>query len=225
MSRVLVLSPSRTRLTPALMSVLLVGCAICTVLPAHAISDAQFHPAFQSFSKAAEGDTSAIATAATAFEALRKPEASNPVLLAYSGAATSMRANTTWMPWKKMSFAEDGLAQLDRALGLLKASHDAPLQQGVPAVLDVKFVAASTFLAVPGFMNRHERGSRLLAEVLNHPLLASSPLPFRGAVWLAAARQAQANKQNADVNRYVELIVQQHAPQAEQAQQLLTVGK
>jgi hypothetical protein len=201
------------------------GSALLTALPASAISEAQFQPAFVTFSKAVEGDTKAIDAAATAFDTLRKAEASNPVLLAYSGAATSMRANTTWLPWKKMSFAEDGLAQLDKALGLLNASHDAPLQQGVPAVLDVKFVAANTFLAVPGFMNRHDRGSRLLADVVNHPLLATSPLPFRGAVWLAAARQTQANKQNADVNRYVELIVQQHAPQAEQAQQLLTVGK
>jgi hypothetical protein len=189
--------------------------------PVHAISEAQFQPAFASFTKATEGDTSAIDTAATAFEALRKAEASNPVLLAYSGAATSMRANTTWLPWKKMSFAEDGLAQLDKALGLLNASHDVPMQQGVPAVLDVKFVAASTFLAVPSFMNRHDRGNRLLADVLQHPLLVTSPLPFRGAVWLAAARQAQANKQPADTKRYVELIVQQHAPQAEQAQALL----
>lgn len=211
----------RSGLTHAMMSVLLVGSALCAALPAHAISEAQFQPAFVTFNKAAEGDTSAIDPAATAFDTLRKAEASNPVLLAYSGAATSMKANTTWMPWKKMSFAEDGLAQLDKALSLLNASHDVPMQQGVPGVLDVKFVAANTFLAVPGFMNRHERGSRLLAEVLNHPLLATSPLPFRGAVWLAAARQAQANQQPAEVKRYVELIVQQHAPQAAQAQALL----
>lgn len=212
---------SRVRSMGSAVGVCLVLSASLMGGLAHAISDAQFQPAFAAFNKAAEGDTSAIDTAAAAFEALRKAEASNPVLLAYSGAATSMRANTTWMPWKKMSFAEDGLAQLDKALSLLNASHDAPLQQGVPAVLDVKFVAANTFLAVPGFMNRHERGSRLLAEVLNHPLLASSPLPFRGAVWLAAARQAQAHKQAADTQRYVDLIVQQHAPQAAQAQALL----
>lgn len=213
---------SRFRLIGSAVGVCLVLSASLMGGLAHAISESQFQPAFATFSKAAEGDTSAIDPAATAFDTLRKAEASNPVLLAYSGAATSMRANTTWLPWKKMSFAEDGLAQLDKALGLLNASHDAPLQQGVPAVLDVKFVAANTFLAVPGFMNRHDRGSRLLADVVNHPLLATSPLPFRGAVWLAAARQAQANKQPADTKRYVELIVQQHAPQAEQAQALLT---
>ena len=109
----------------------------------------------------------------------------------------------------------------DKALALLSPAHDAPAQNGTPGVLEVKFVAANTFLAVPGFMNRNERGTKLLGEVVQHPLLATAPLPFRGSVWLSAAKEANKAKNTAEAKRYLDLIVQQQAPQAAQAQTLL----
>ena len=93
-----------------------------------------------------------------------------------------MRAQTTLLPWRKMAYAEDGLAQLDKALALLAPAHEAVGQNQVPAVLDVKLVAANTFLALPRMMNRHDRGLKLLTEVRSSPLLASAPAPFREAV-------------------------------------------
>jgi hypothetical protein len=167
---------------------LLFSAFLAVVLPAAALPDDQFQPAFSTFSRAAGGDASAIDPAAEAFAALRKAEPANPVLLAYSGAATSMRATTTWLPWKKMQHAEDGLAQLDKALAMLQPAHDAGLQRGTPAVLEVKLVAANTFLAVPGFMNRKDKGLRLLGEVVASPLLPGAPAEFRQAVGQAAQR-------------------------------------
>lgn len=165
----------------------LLGAALALGAQAHAATnDAQFEPAFAQFNRAVGGDTSAIAPAAQAFAALVKAEPGNPVLLAYTGAATAMQAATTWMPWKKMGHAEDGLAQLDKALALLTPAHNAPLQRGTPAVLEVKLVAANTFLAVPGFMNRKDKGLKLLNDVLASPLLAQSPAEFQKAVADAA---------------------------------------
>ena len=160
--------------------------ALLLVPVVQAATDAQFQPAFEQFNRAAAGDTAAIEPAAQAFADLLKAEPTHPVLLAYAGAATSMRANTTWLPWKKMGYAEDGLAQLDKALGLLQPAHNAPLQRGTPGVLEVKFVAANTFLAVPGFMNRKDKGLKLLNDVLASPLLAQSPAEFQKAVVDAA---------------------------------------
>jgi hypothetical protein len=122
--------------------------------------------------QANSGDSSAIDRAAEAFAALYKNAPSNPVLLAYTGAATAMRATTTMLPWKKMGFAEDGLGQLDKALAMLNPSHDAIGHNGTPSVLDVKFLAANTFLAVA--MNRR-RGSNCWM-MLSSPLLATAPL-------------------------------------------------
>jgi hypothetical protein len=188
---------------------------------AFAVPEAQFQPAFQQFIKANAGNTAAIEQAAEAFSGLLKGEPANPVLMAYAGSATAMKAATTMLPWKKMTYAEDGLAQLDKALAMLNPAHDAPVQHGTPGVLEVKFVASNTFLAVPGFMNRNERGAKLLGEVVDSPLLATAPLPFRGSVWLSAAKEASKAKNTAEAKRYLDLIVQQGAPQAPQALGLL----
>lgn len=188
---------------------------------AWAAPEAQFQTAFKHFIQASSGDSAAIEQAAEAFSSLLKDEPANPVLMAYAGSATSMKATTTMLPWKKMTYAEDGLAQLDKALALLGPAHDAPVQNGTPGVLEVKFVASNTFLAVPGFMNRNERGAKLLGEVVQHPLLATAPLPFRGSVWLTAAKEANKAKNTTEAKRYLDLIVQQQAPQAAQAQAML----
>lgn len=147
-----------------------------------AASDEAFVPAFQSFVKAANGEEAAIGHAVQAFGALARAEPASPVLLAYSGASVALQAKTTMFPWKKIAYAEDGLAQLDKALALLGPAHEAVGQNHVPAVLDVKLVAANTFLALPGMFNRHDRGLKLLAEVAHSPLLASAPAPFRETV-------------------------------------------
>ncbi|MEY4980074.1 MAG: hypothetical protein RLZZ352_2344 [Pseudomonadota bacterium] len=178
-------------------AVLVSACVLSVALwspLAQAVPDAQFEPAQAVFLKAAEGDKSAVDRAADAFAALLKADPTNPVLLAYSGSATSMKATTTWLPWKMMRHAEDGLAQIDKALALLTPAHNAPLQRGTPAVLEVKLVAANTFMAVPGFMNRKERGERLLKDVLTSPLLAGAPAEFQASVQKAAKAHPVADK-------------------------------
>ena len=167
----------------------------CAVGAAHAVPETQFQPAFALFTQATDGQPSAIEPAADAFAALLKTEPANPVLLAYSGAATSLKATTTWLPWKKMAYAEDGLAQLDKALAMLTPAHSAVLQNGTPGNLEVKLVAANTFLAVPGFMNRHERGVKLVKELLASPALASTPPSFQAAVNKAAVQAKLAGAQ------------------------------
>jgi len=179
-----------------------------------AASAEQFDSAFASFQQARSGGEFAIMQSAQAFSALLAAEPANPVLLAYTGAATAMRANTTWLPWKKMTHAEDGLAQLDKALAMLTAAHNAPLQHGVPAALEVRFIAANTFLAVPGFMNRGARGAKLLADVVASPLLGAAPVAFRADVWLAAADLASMGQRPAEARQYLDAVVKANAPQA-----------
>ncbi len=180
-------------------------------------SASPFDTAYSDFTQARAGNAAAIERSADAFTLLLKAEPINPVLLAYAGASTTLRATTTWLPWQKMRFAEDGLAQLDKALALLGAAHNSALPQQAPAALQVRFVAASTFLAVPGFMNRGVRGKQLLSEVANSPLLATAPLAFRGEVWLAAVEQAVKDDRKDDARKYFNALVQAGAPQATQA--------
>ena len=196
----------------------LLTLALATALnSAWSATEAAFEGAYQQFNQALQGREAAIAESVSAFGALLQSEPTNPVLMAYHGAATTMQANTTWMPWKKMSYAEDGLAELDKALAMLGAAHEAPLQHDVPAVLEVRFVAASTFLAVPGFMNRGARGRTLLQQVTDSPLLARAATAFRGAVWMKAAAVAIEDKQADKARQFLQSVVSAGAPQAEAA--------
>ncbi|MEI6803830.1 MAG: hypothetical protein WCK83_11765 [Burkholderiales bacterium] len=195
------------------------AAAIAFTLSANAwaISDAQFQGPFERFIQANQGNERAIEGAAEQFTALLRQEPTNPALMAYAGAATAMQANTTWLPWKKMRFAEDGMALQDKALTLLTPAHNAPLQHQVPAVLEVRFVVANTFLAVPGFMNRAARGAKLLSDVVTSPLLATAPLSFRGDVWLRAAQHAVQDKQPQQARALLQQIIDANAPQAQAA--------
>ena len=195
------------------------------LLAAHvfAAPPARFEGAFASFSQAAAGDDAAIEPAATAFAALRKAEPANPVLMAYEGASIAMKASTTMLPWKKMAHAEDGLALIEKAVAMLTPAHDAVVQNGTPGALEVRFVAANTFLAVPGFMNRGARGVKLLDEVMGSSLFVTAPLAFRGAVWLRAARLAVKDKRLDDARRYLNEVVGANAPQAQAAREQLKV--
>jgi hypothetical protein len=177
-----------------------------------------FQAAFQQFQAAARGgDGAAAERAAEQFGQLLKTDPGNPVLMAYAGAATSMKARDTMLPWKKMSYAEDGLAQIDKALAMLQPAHDAPLQNHTPASLETRFVAASTFLGVPGFFNRGTRGAALLAQVRSSALLPQAAPGFQGAVLMRSAEQALHDKRFDDARRDLQAVVERGLPQADAA--------
>jgi hypothetical protein len=180
-----------------------------------AVPEPAYDAAFSVFQQAAAGnDAKAIDAAAEQFGRLAAAEPADPVVLAYSGAATAMRATTTLLPWRKLAFADEGLAQLDKALALLNAEHDTLLHKHVPATLEARFVAASTFLRLPAMFNRHARGARLLEEVLKSPLLPAAPAGFRGAVWMRAADEAAAAKRPDEARQWLQQVVASGAPQA-----------
>jgi hypothetical protein len=180
-----------------------------------------FDAAFQQFQRANGGDKAAIEPAAESFGLLSAGAPQDPVLRAYLGAATALRATATLLPWRKMSFAEEGLAQIDKALAQLQPAHDQPAYRGVPASLETRFVAASTFLRLPSMFNRRDRGARLLDDLLAHPLLAQAPLAFRANVWLGAARQARSEQRHDAARALLQQVAGSGTPQAATAQALL----
>jgi hypothetical protein len=184
--------------------------------PVHAVTDAQFQHAYQ-LAQTAARDSSQIPAALEKLTELLAAEPANPLLLVNLGAVTAMQARATLLPWKKTRYAEDGMAMQDKALGLLSPATDAQRHDGVPVTLLVKFTAASTFVAVPRFFNRHERGMRLLGEVLNSPLFEPSPLGFRGAVWMSAARLAREDGKPQQARSWLDAVIASGAPQASEA--------
>jgi hypothetical protein len=220
-------SPASTQSRRAFTATALLACLAAGLQPGFsraAAVEPAFEAAYAQFDRANRGDHSAIAPSADAFASLAAQNPGDPVLLAYAGAAGAMRAKATMLPWKKMGFAEDGLAQIDKALALLGPGADAPLYRHTPASLETRFVAAGTFLALPPTFNRHARGEKLLAEVLNHPLFTSSPVPFKAAVWLRAGMTAGKERPD-EARQWLQRVVDAQAPQAALAQaQLRELG-
>jgi hypothetical protein len=153
---------------------------------------AGFGPAAGVFMKAAAGDNQATNEAVKAFESLAAVDSADaPLYLAYLGAAQSMQGRDAFMPWTKMKAAEHGLDTLDKALRRLTPAQEQLRVRGTPVALEVKFLAASTFVQVPNmFFHRADRGRALLAEVVNSPLYASSPAAFRSQVDALLAKTA-----------------------------------
>lgn len=183
-----------------------------------ATDDTAVAAALAEFQRALGGEQSAIEPAATQLMKLSQEKPANPVLRAYAGAATAMRASTTLLPWKKLNHAEDGLALVDKALAQLTPAHDAPLYRHVPATLEVRFTAAGTFLAMPSMFNRHERGLKLLDEVAKSPLMDAAPPPFKGLVWMRAGQEAAKAQRNAEAREWFQKVSVSGAPQAPAAQ-------
>jgi hypothetical protein len=198
---------------------LMAGAIVATAPPPARAADAPtFAAAIAEFDRALGGDEAAIAPAAERLSKLSAAEPTDPVLRAYAGAATAMRARTTMLPWKKMGHAEDGLALLDKALAQLTPAHDAPLYRGVPASLEARLTAATTFLAMPSMFNRHARGLKLLEEVTASPLLEGAPLRFKGAVWMRAAQEALKAEDKTAARDWFGKVAASGAPQAADAQ-------
>lgn len=196
---------------PAALAALLalLGALVLVILPAPAMAAdaAGWKRASETFAGARAGHDDLIEPAAKQWLALSEADPGDPVARAYAGAATSMLAKTTMLPWRKMSLAEDGLAMIDKALAQLATVPDTAVSaSGVAVALETRFVAASSFLALPSMFNRGPRGAKLLDELVRHPKLAAAPAEFRAAVWLRAGNQAAAEQRPADARQWFERV-------------------
>jgi len=170
----------KTPLRSILIALALSGCLAAPT--AMAYDTTAWQAAQADFQRANAGESGAAAEAAEKFAKLVAAEPGNPLLLAYLGSAESMQGRDATFPWKKMKFAEAGIANLDRALALLKPEHAQAPAGGVSVANEVKVTAASTFLGLPGFFNRAEAGAKLAHELANQPGFATMPERYRNAV-------------------------------------------
>lgn len=157
--------------------------------------------------------------AATSFNQLLKQEPGNPLLLSYAGAATAKSSLAKIAKGEKTTALEDGTAMVEQALQLAGSNKD--MHGSVPVALEVRFVAASTFLAVPTVMNRNQQGQQLLKDVLDDQQFAQASVNFRGAVWMRAASLAAEQHRNEEARKYLNEVLKSNAPQSATAAQLL----
>lgn len=199
-------------------TLILLATMSSVAVPTWSADNPSYSTAMAQFQRATEGDKDAIEGAAQKWREVSAAHPQDPVPRAFAGAATTLLATTTLLPWRKMSHVEDGLALIDKALAMLTPAHDTELRLNVPVSLETRFVAASTFLNLPSMFNRSARGAKLLAELQSGPLFDAAPTPFRASVWMTAANEA-AKAQRADEAKALwQKVVASGAPQAAAAQ-------
>jgi hypothetical protein len=89
----------RSKTSSSIPSILLAACAAALFsTSAQALPDAQFVPVWDQFQSVIAGDMGKLDKVADDFAALLKLEPTNPVLMAYAGTTTAMKANTTMLP-------------------------------------------------------------------------------------------------------------------------------
>lgn len=188
--------------------------------PGHA-AEAPVETAILEFRTQVAGDAPAIARSAERLNQLSAERPTEPRLMAYAGAATARLARTTMLPWKKIGYAEDGVARLDQALGLLRPEHEQAQDGAAPDAMVTRLVAANTFLALPGMFNRAARGEKLLEGLLQHPALASTPEDFRSAVYFLAGEHAREGRKLDEARAYYERVLPLKGLETERARAAL----
>jgi hypothetical protein len=143
------------------------------------VTDPVFDAARRLFDRARRGETDQIELVIAAFQVVPSNPALQPLYSVYLGCAHALKGKAAWVPWKKLKFAEHGLAHIDRALATLRPEHEHLLVKGTPMTLFTKIVAAATFISMPDrVFRRRAAGRALLDQIRRSPLLASAPPAF-----------------------------------------------
>lgn len=157
-------------------------------------ADAGFDGALREFD-AARADEKRVDVAVAALRALPADPQRQPLQAAYLGSALAHAGQGGVDAVEQDEIHQQGLDQLDAALAMLKPEHGTVQVRGVPVTLQMRLVAAATFVAVPdGLFHRRADGRKLLAALRADPLLAAAPAAFRAEVEAAEARLAESAK-------------------------------
>lgn len=165
--------------------------------------DHQLNEARLVFLRGVDGDKQAVREASHRFRSLSQAHPREPVFIAYLGACMSLQGRDAENGIEKKQLTFEGLREIDQALKMLSEGAD----QNSHRYLDTLLVAANTFIQVPGFFNRYDKGKQLLKEILANRAFDGMSPGYKGATYLAAALVAQGEGHDAEYRRYLNLIV------------------
>jgi len=155
------------------------------------------------FLRGVDGDRNAVRKATQRFKNLSRKNPQEPVLQAYLGACMTLQGRDAANNLDKRRLTEDGLGKIDRALALQSERTD----QGSAHHLDTLLVAANSFIHIPAFFNRHDRGKQLLQQILDDHGFDGMAVEFKAATYLAAALVAHGDGDDDAYRRYLDLTV------------------
>lgn len=170
---------------------LLVGLLLVPVWAQEAPYDERYETAYQLYMEGAQGDKKSTQEALSQFEALVDENTGDPLALVFLGGTRTLLGRDAWMPWNKLSHTEDGLAEMNKALKLLRPEHDEWHFDDLPISIQVKSTAGITYTQVPDFFGYFEQGYQLLLEISRSPQLAEIPAEHHSYIHYYAAQAAE----------------------------------
>lgn len=165
--------------------------------------DSELTDARNIFLKGVDGDKRAVRTATNRFRSLSLSHPNEPVFLAYFGACLTLQGRDLQNNIERKRVTDEGLAKIDRALEMNPYRED----QGSAMYLDTLLVAANSFIHIPSFFNRYDKGKQLLNEILQHRGFDAMAPGFRAATYMAAALVAQGDNDDKAYRHYLDLTV------------------
>ncbi|WHI47969.1 hypothetical protein [Microbulbifer sp. VAAF005] len=151
--------------------------------------DAQMEDLYQ---KATKAGGTAVMASYKAFKLAQKEDPSDPIALFYLGASETLMAKESWLPWRKVSYAENGIARMDKALTIIEEmDNPGRSSQGMPQDLLLKGIAATTFTKVPKFFNSFDRGFELYHELMGDPRIGYMPTDATRWIYCGALQAAE----------------------------------
>jgi len=177
---------------------------LLAMIPAQAEDiDSELTEARNVFLQGVDGDKRAVRDATNRFRLLSQSHPKDPVYLAYFGACMTLQGRDAPNGINKKRLTDEGLDKIDRALKLLADDKNMPSSRR----LDTMLVAANSFIYIPSFFNRYERGKRLLREILKHGDFKEMAAGFKAATYFTAALVAQGDGDDNEYRRYLNLAI------------------
>lgn len=150
-----------------------------------------------SYYQAAQGDYSQLDSLYKELQQAHQQQPSDPWTLFYLGGTETLKGDDAWLPWSKMSYTEDGLARIDKALNMISEQQWQQQYRYLPQALYMQATAAVTFTRVPDFFNYQDHGMQLFKQVLNDQRFLQSPAQATTWVYRFAIEAALNNQQPA----------------------------
>ncbi|WP_444944640.1 hypothetical protein ACJJIK_07555 [Microbulbifer sp. ZKSA006] len=158
-------------------------------LSSFAAVDAEMESLYQ---KAVRSGGDAVEASYEAFKLAQAEAPADPIALFYLGASETLMAKEAWLPWKKVGYAENGIARMDKALSMLEEMENpGRSSQGMPQDLLLKGIAAKTFTSVPKFFNAFDRGMELYRELMSDSRMGHMPANATRWIYCAAQQAAE----------------------------------
>jgi len=182
-------------------------CLFMLLLAIHPVqaedNDFELTEARNVFLQGVDGDKQAVRTALGRFRSLNVHYPTDPVYLAYYGACITLQGRDAQNGINKKQFTDDGLAKIDKAMKMLDDDKNLPAARR----LDTMLVAANSYIFIPSFFNRYERGKGLIHDILTSPDFDAMAAGYKSAVYFSAALVAQGDGDDKEYHRYLDLTV------------------